>query len=107
MKALITDITGFAGSHLADYILESHPEVEVYGLVRWRSRMENIRHIQDRIHLREAELKDMVSLKKALAYGTVMASFAVESLGVDRLLKLTREEIDKRFERFRQFVSPF
>jgi GDP-4-dehydro-6-deoxy-D-mannose reductase len=60
-------MTGFAGSHLADYILENHPEVEVYGLVRWRSRMENIRHIQDRVHLMEADLKDMVSLKKALA----------------------------------------
>jgi len=67
MRALITGITGFAGSHLADFILETHPEVDVYGLVRWRSRMENIRHIQDRIHLVEADLKDMVSLKKALA----------------------------------------
>ena len=67
MRALITGITGFAGSHLADFILETHPEVDVYGLVRWRSRMENIRHIQDRIHLVEADLKDMVSMKKALA----------------------------------------
>jgi len=67
MRALITGITGFAGSHLADYILETHPEVEVYGLVRWRSRMENIRHILDRVHLQEADLKDMVSMKKALA----------------------------------------
>ena len=67
MRALITGITGFAGSHLADYILEAHPDVEVYGLVRWRSRMENVLHIQDRIHLVEADLKDMVSLKKALA----------------------------------------
>ncbi len=67
MRALITGITGFAGSHLADYILETHPEVEVHGLVRWRSRMENIRHILDRVHLQEADLKDMVSMKKALA----------------------------------------
>jgi len=67
MRALITGITGFAGSHLADYILENHPEVEVYGLARWRSRMENILHILDRVHLMEGDLKDMVSLKKALA----------------------------------------
>jgi len=26
MRVLITGITGFAGSHLADYILENHPE---------------------------------------------------------------------------------
>ncbi|MHC4569569.1 MAG: GDP-mannose 4,6-dehydratase, partial [Planctomycetota bacterium] len=37
MKALITGITGFVGSHLAEYILEHHPKVEVSGLVRWRS----------------------------------------------------------------------
>jgi len=66
MRVLITGITGFAGSHLADYILEHHPRVRVFGLVRWRSRMENIRHIQDRIDLFEADLKDMTSLKKCL-----------------------------------------
>lgn len=67
MNVLITGITGFAGSHLADYILDNHPDVHVYGMIRWRSRMENIRHIQDRIHLIEADLKDMTSLKKCLA----------------------------------------
>jgi GDP-4-dehydro-6-deoxy-D-mannose reductase len=66
MRVLITGITGFAGSHLADYILANHPDVKVYGLVRWRSRMENILHIQDKIALFEADLKDIVSLKKCL-----------------------------------------
>jgi GDP-4-dehydro-6-deoxy-D-mannose reductase len=67
MRVLITGITGFAGSHLADYVLENHPEIKVFGLVRWRSRMENILHIQGRIQLIEADLKDMSSLKKSLA----------------------------------------
>lgn len=67
MKVLITGITGFAGSHLADYILANHAGVEVYGLVRWRSRRENITHIEDKISLVEGDLKDVVSLKKALA----------------------------------------
>ncbi len=67
MRVLITGITGFAGSHLADYILENHPGAEVYGLIRWRSRRENISHIEDRIHLVEGDLKDGVSLKKCLA----------------------------------------
>lgn len=67
MRVLITGITGFAGSHLADYILENHPDVEVFGFIRWRSRMENILHIMDKIGLFEADLKDIVSLKKALA----------------------------------------
>lgn len=66
MNVLITGITGFAGSHLADYILDSHPDVDVYGMIRWRSRMENILHIQNRLRLVEADLKDMASLKKCL-----------------------------------------
>lgn len=66
MRVLITGITGFAGSHLADTILDEYPDVQVFGLKRWRSRMENIRHIQDKVTLIEADLKDMVSLKKAL-----------------------------------------
>ena len=67
MRVLITGITGFAGSHLADYILENHPEVKLYGLIRWRSPMENILHIQDKIELHQGDLKDIVSLKKCLA----------------------------------------
>jgi len=66
MKVLITGITGFAGSHLADYILSRHKDVEVYGFIRWRSRRDNIDHILNQVHLHEADLKDIVSLKKAL-----------------------------------------
>jgi len=68
MRVLITGITGFAGSHLAEYILARHPDVEVFGIVRWRSRMENILSIQDKIELCEADLKDMVSLQGCLAH---------------------------------------
>ncbi len=67
MRVLITGITGFAGSHLAEYILANHPEVPVFGFVRWRSRMDNIVHIQDKVELHEADIKDVISLKKALA----------------------------------------
>jgi GDP-4-dehydro-6-deoxy-D-mannose reductase len=67
MRVLITGITGFAGSHLAEYILAHHPDVRVYGIVRWRSRMDNICGIVDKIELHEADLKDIVSLRKCLA----------------------------------------
>src|SRR6266404_9518793 len=42
MRVLITGITGFAGSHLAEYILAEHPDVAIFGTYRWRSRMENL-----------------------------------------------------------------
>lgn len=68
MRVLITGITGFAGSHLAEYILAHHPDVEVSGTVRWRSRMDNIGHIRDQIELCEADVKDLVSLQGCLAH---------------------------------------
>ncbi len=48
MRVLITGITGFAGSHLAEYLLEHHPDVAVYGTYRWRSRMENLEEVSRR-----------------------------------------------------------
>lgn len=41
MRVLITGVTGMAGSHLAEYLLNIEG-VEVYGTYRWRSRMENL-----------------------------------------------------------------
>jgi len=68
MRVLITGITGFAGSHLAEYTLADQPEVEVFGIVRWRSRMENVLHFRDKVELIEADVKDMVSLQSCLAH---------------------------------------
>jgi len=62
MKALITGITGQDGSYLADLLLEKG--YEVFGMVR-RSSTENfdrINHIRDKIHLRQADLLDQLSL---------------------------------------------
>jgi GDPmannose 4,6-dehydratase/GDP-4-dehydro-6-deoxy-D-mannose reductase len=50
------------GSHLADYILDEHPSVEVHGMIRWRSPLDNIAHIQSGIILHHAELRDLNSL---------------------------------------------
>ncbi len=43
-------------------------------------------------------------LKRAMFYGGVMGSFAVEQFGPERLTKLTREEIDARFQLFRELT---
>lgn len=66
MRALITGITGFAGSHLAEYLLAEHPDVEVYGTHRWRSRMDNVEHLRSRVKLLEADLRDYTSMHAAL-----------------------------------------
>jgi GDP-4-dehydro-6-deoxy-D-mannose reductase len=67
MRALITGITGFAGSHLADYLLADHPDVEVFGTRRWRSRTENIEHLGDRVELVECDLNDASAVQTTLA----------------------------------------
>jgi GDP-4-dehydro-6-deoxy-D-mannose reductase len=67
VRALITGITGFAGSHLAEYLLERQPDVEVWGLYRWRSRMDNLDRVQGRVRLVECDLRDATSAHHALA----------------------------------------
>jgi len=62
--ALITGITGFVGSHMAELLLKEG--FEVHGLCRWRSRTENIDHIKEKIHLVEGDLLDVHSLQKLL-----------------------------------------
>ncbi len=66
MRVLITGITGMVGSHMAEYVLERHADVEVHGMLRWRSPRENIAAFEDRLHLHQAELRDLQSLVSLL-----------------------------------------
>jgi sugar/nucleoside kinase (ribokinase family) len=51
-------------------------------------------------YLAEAAAIDRDSLRKAIVYGSVVASFTVENFGLDRLRSLERDEIDRRFAEF-------
>jgi GDPmannose 4,6-dehydratase len=69
--ALITGITGMVGSHMADLLLkETH--WEIYGLLRWRSPLDNIAHLAkeinsgDRIKLIYGDLLDDQSIRSAV-----------------------------------------
>jgi len=53
LRALITGISGFVGSHLAEYLL-AHTDWQVSGTVY--GKVDNIVHIQDRLRLYPAEL---------------------------------------------------
>ena len=48
---------------------------------------------------------DHNEIRKAVIYGSVMGSFCCERFGPERFRTLTREEIDARFEEFRQFTA--
>jgi len=47
---------------------------------------------------------DDASLARAIIYGSTLASFAVEDFSVDRLLRLTQEEVRERFGEFKKLT---
>ncbi|MBF0381330.1 MAG: GDP-mannose 4,6-dehydratase [Magnetococcales bacterium] len=115
-KALITGITGMVGSHLADFLLENS-NWDIYGLCRWRSPLNNIEHLLDRVNrgdrlfLLDGDLRDASSLRNAVAqalpdyvfhlaaqsYPKTSFSGPIETLdtninGTERLLEALRQQ---------------
>lgn len=64
MRVLITGISGFAGSHLAEYLLGKG--LDVYGTMRQGSKTENIDHILDKLKLIECDICDAFSVERAV-----------------------------------------
>ncbi len=64
-KVLITGITGFAGSYLAEYLL-GKKNIRVFGMKRWRSKLDNLAGISDKVILRECDIKDYSSVQEIL-----------------------------------------
>ncbi|HXV15204.1 MAG TPA: sugar kinase, partial [Gemmatimonadaceae bacterium] len=54
-----------------------------------------------------ARTKDLSesNMRRAVMYGTAMGSFAVEKFSTERLMTLTRPEIDSRIRALRQLVA--
>lgn len=115
IRALITGITGFCGSHLADYLI-INTNWDIHGLVRWRSPLNNLaQHLPriekgDRLHLLNGDIRDATSLSHAVktarpdyvfhlaAQSFPKTSFAspidtldTNILGTARLLEVLRE----------------
>ncbi len=65
-KVLITGISGFVGSHLADLLL-TRKDIELYGLKRWHlSKLRNIHHIKNKIHFVDGDLTDPIGTHKII-----------------------------------------
>lgn len=66
MKALITGISGFAGSHLAEYLL-SRGDVDVIGTFRSPGRLESLGALQQNVQLIKCELTDAESVNRLIS----------------------------------------
>ena len=70
-RALITGISGFVGSHLAEYLL-ANTDWEIDGLMRWRSPLDNLQAIipivnkGERVRFLYADLRDSIAVAKAV-----------------------------------------
>jgi len=66
-RIIITGITGFGGSHLADKVLEIWRGADIYGFKRSSSKTDNIDHIKDKINLVDIDFYDKNSLNKTIS----------------------------------------
>ena len=113
-KALITGITGMVGSHLADFLLEN-TDWDIYGMCRWRSPLDNVEHLlervnrKDRVNFIDGDLCDYISLQNAVekskpdyvfhlaaqsypstSFTAPLHTFDTNILGTERLLEALR-----------------
>jgi sugar/nucleoside kinase (ribokinase family) len=56
-------------------------------------------------YLAEQDSFEPQSLKKAMAYGILVASFNVEDFSLDRMKQIGREDLDERMKEYRQMLS--
>ncbi len=62
-RILITGVTGFVGSHLADYIVSLPGEREIYATRRWHhSRLDNVRQLEDAVTFIDCDLVEAASV---------------------------------------------
>ncbi len=56
-------------------------------------------------YLASAAVLDEETLRRAVIMGSTLASFCVEAFSLDRLLRLSRPEIDERFRLFKRLTT--
>ena len=68
-KILITGITGFVGSHMADYILENFPNFQIYASKRYHlSRLDKIEHVYEKIKWVDCDITDPIATEKMISF---------------------------------------
>lgn len=55
-------------------------------------------------YMASQEKLDEAAMRRAMIFGSVMASFNVEEFGTERVQRLTHDEINERFRTFKQMT---
>ena len=56
-------------------------------------------------HIARKGVTNFTTMKEAVIYGNVMGSFAVEDFGIKRLLSITKDDVDDRYEKYCNLVQ--
>src|SRR5690242_14150874 len=56
-------------------------------------------------HIAKQNSTDINTMKEAVIYGNVMGAFAVEDFGVQKLLAVTKEDVQNRYQTYRNMVN--
>jgi cytidine kinase len=56
-------------------------------------------------HIAKQNSLSVNTMKEAVIYGNVMGAFAVEGFGVKKLLEITKEDVQNRYETYRNIVN--
>lgn len=83
-KILITGITGFVGSHFADYLCKREEDLKIYGTKRYHlSRLDKVKHLikENKIELLDCDLTDPISVRNLIRNlkPDIILHFAAES----------------------------
>ncbi len=66
-KILITGITGFAGSFLAEHLVATRPEAQVYGTYLTDKSLENVASIKNKVQLEKIDLTNFETARHIIA----------------------------------------
>lgn len=106
-KVLITGISGFAGSHLAEFLLSK--KYKVAGIVREKDNP-NITHIEDKLELFLADLQNESQIKKVLKATKPdvvfhLAGFSVPRLSFENPVKVFEANVISAINLFEAIVA--
>ena len=93
LRVLITGITGFVGSHLAEW-LHTRQDIELFGTYRRRSRLDNIEHLLPHSHLVEVGVANVGTLREAFLPGKInlINSDLADAFSVHKLIAAVRPD---------------